>query len=247
MKPALLVLLFLCVAIQLAAQPAATEIPTITVRGTVYDVADSLARPGPIVINKRTGTGQAASGGGIFSITGLKTDTFMITAGGYEVVRLCFNDSVLKTPYTVRVGLRMRANYMNPVTVFPVKDLGEIKKERESLGVEQTRTTEGITDAVASPITYFWERYSQEGQSRTAVAEMENRDRMNDILKELFRAYVRAGVIDLKEEEFDNFILYLNLPEAYLRTASDYELASTIRIRYLQYREAQRIHDSNQH
>lgn len=224
----------------------AVSAPPITVRGHVFDVNDSNASPAPLILNKRTETGQSGTAGGVFSITGIKTDTFLITAGGYEVKRICFKDSVLKDVYQIAVGLVMKANLLKPVAIYPVKDLSVIQKERESLGVAQTRQTVGVTDAVASPFTYVYERFSRDGKSRQAVAILENEDRMRDIYKELFRTYNRAGVIDLDEAEFDQFINYLNLPESYLKTASDYDLACTIRQRYLQYRAAQQIHNRNQ-
>ena len=228
------------------AQTTVSDVPPIIFRGVVYDIVDSNAKPAAIVVNRRTRTGQIGGLSGAFKVTGLKTDTFMVTAGGYEIIRFCFRDSVLKKEYFLRVGLRMRVNELRTVAIYPVKDLSEIKKERESLGAEQTRSTEGVIGAVESPITFLYERFSQEGQSRAKVAELENRDRQDAVLKDLFRAYVRAGVIDLGEDEFDIFIRFLNLPEEYLKTAGDYDLAVSIRHRFLQFRAAQKLHNSNQ-
>ena len=220
--------------------------PIITVRGNVFDKNDSLAAPAAIILNKRTNTGQTSSPGTSFSITGLKTDTFLITSGGYEVRRICFVDSVLKETYSVRIGLQLKTNTLTPVAIYPVKDLSQIQKERAALAKEQTRQTIGVADALYSPITYLYERFSRDGKSREAVAIMENDDRKRDILKDLFRTYVRAGVIVMEEEEFDAFINYLNIPDSYLRTASDYDLAVLIRYKYLQYRSAREIHNRNQ-
>jgi hypothetical protein len=50
----------------------------------------------------------------------------------------------------------------------------------------------------------------------------------------------------MEEEEFDAFINYLNIPEEFLRTASDYDLAVLIRHKYLAYRAARDIHNRNQ-
>ncbi len=220
--------------------------PPITVRGRVYDKNDSSVFPAAIIINKRTSTGQTSAPGGMFSIVGIKSDTFLLTAGGYEVARICFRDSIAKEVYVIRIGLQMKTTVLNPVAIYPIKDLGEIKKERDAIGKEQTRQTIGITDAVSSPITYFYERFSRDGKSREAVAIMENDDRKREILKDLFRTYIRAGVIVMEENEFDNFINYLNLPESFLKSASDYDLAVVIRQRYLQYRSAQEMHNRNQ-
>ncbi len=222
------------------------QAPLITVRGNVFDRNDSLAAPSAIILNKRTSTGQTSSPGTFFSITGLKTDTFLITAGGYEVRRICFADSILKEVYNIRIGLQLKMNALAPVAIYPVKDLAQIQKERAAIEKEQTRQALGIVGAASSPITYLWEHYSREGKSREAVAILENEDRKREILKDLFRTYVRAGVIVMEEVEFDAFIAYLNIPEEFLRSASDYELAVMIRHKFLQYRSAREIHNRNQ-
>lgn len=218
----------------------------ITFRGVVYDLNDSTSTPSPIIVNRRTGTGHAFLPGGEFSITGLKSDTFLVTSGGYDFQKFCFNDSAFKSTYYIRVGLTLRSNVLNAVTIFPVKDLQTIKQDRQGLGVTPTRTTEGAADAISSPITYIYERFSREGRSKALVAQLENEDRKNAVLKDLFRTYNRAGVIDLPEADFDAFILFLNMPEWYLKTASDYELAITIKQRYEVFMRSRQIHNNNQ-
>jgi hypothetical protein len=220
--------------------------PVILVRGNVFDRGDSLANPAAIVLNQRTMTGQNTPPGMNFSISGIKSDTFLITAGGYEVRRICFRDSVLRDVYTVHIGLKVKTTTLAPVAIYPVKDLEAIQKERAAIAKEQTREAIGFTGAVSSPITFLWEHYSREGRSREAVAILENEDNKRDILKELFRTYARAGVIVMEEDEYDSFINYLNIPEEFLRNASDYDLAVWIRQRYLVYRSAQEIHNRNQ-
>ena len=202
--------------------------------------------PAAIILNQRTSTGQNSAPGAFFSIAGIKSDTFLVTAGGYEVRRICFRDSVARDVYTVNIGLKMKTTTLAPVAIYPVKDLGVIQKERASIGQEQTRQAIGVTGAISSPITYLYEHYSREGRSREAVAILENDDNKRTILKELFRTYARAGVIVMEEDEFDTFINYLNIPEEFLRNASDYDLAVWIRQRYLQYRSAQQMHNRNQ-
>ncbi len=223
-----------------------SAVPIITFTGTCYDINDSLSQPAPIVVNKRTGTGHAFMPGAVFSIQGWKTDTFLVTAGGYEFVRFCFNDSMSRSGYYERVGLTLKMNQLNAVTIFPVKDLQTIKQDRQNLGVAQTNTTQGAADAMSSPITYLYERFSQEGRSKALVAQLENQDRYHAVLKDLFRTYNRAGVMNLPETEFDSFILYLAMPEWYLKSASDYQLAVTIKQRYDQFMYAKNLHNQNQ-
>lgn len=242
----IVMLFFTLCADSLMAQAISAPEATITFRGTVYDVNDSLVTPAPIVVNRRTGTGHAFLPGGEFSITGLKSDTFLVTSGGYEFRKFCFKDSASKPVYAIRVGLTLKNTELNPVTIFPVKDLQTIKQDREGLGAAPTRLTEGPIDAVQHPITFIYERLSREGRSKALVAELENEDRKNAVLKDLFRTYNRAGVINLPEADFDAFILFLNMPESYLKTASDYELAITIKQRYEVFMRSRHIHNNNQ-
>jgi hypothetical protein len=224
----------------------AQDTQNIVVKGCVYDIHDSSNAIVPIVVNKRTGMGMSCAPGAVFSLSGLRSDTFQISSGGYEMVRICFLDSTAKQSYFVRIGLSMKENYLSSVIIHPVKDLGEIQRERQDIGVEQTRSTIGATDAFESPITFLYERYSRDGKSRAFVAMMENEDKKREILKELFRTYVKAGVIDLSEDQFDAFIDYLNIPESMLKGASDFELATYIRQKYIAYTNAENYHINNQ-
>jgi hypothetical protein len=247
-KPAFfLFILFLVAALPASAQSfAGTTDQLITVRGIVYDLADSLASPMPLAVNRRTGAGQSVLAGQSFSIQGLRTDTFMFSAGGYEVVRICFRDSVQRAVYNVRVGLKVRVNNLRPVSIYPAKDLNTLRNERESLGVKETRMTARPAQVMESPITALYERYSREGKSRARVAYLENEDRKREILNQLLQLYVKAGVVELAPDEFDNFINYLNIPEAFLQTATDYQLAVAIRERWLHYDAAKKMHEKQQ-
>jgi hypothetical protein len=102
-------------------------------------------------------------------------------------------------------------------------------------------------DAAQSPITYLYERYSREGKSTALVASLENEDRKRELLADILRLYVKVGVIELKEEDFDAFITFLNIPEPILRTASDYDLAVYIKARWQQYIAALEMNRHNQH
>ena len=225
---------------------SAQTMQEILLKGNVFDAKDSSNAIIPIVVNKSTGMGITVAPGEVFTLSGNKNDTFQISSGGYEMIKICFKDSGIKTSYFVKIGLIMKENYLSAVIVHPVKDLGEIQRERQDIGITQTRLTIGTTDAFQSPITFLYERYSRDGKSRAFVAMMENEDKKREILKELFRTYNKAGVIDLKEEEFDTFINFLNIPESLLRSASDFQLATFIRDKYIAYTAAEQYHLNNQ-
>jgi hypothetical protein len=48
----------------------------------------------------------------------------------------------------------------------------------------------------------------------------------------LLRLYVAYEIIDLKESEFDEFLLFLNLDPDFLKTASEMELITYIKDKF---------------
>ncbi|TND08866.1 MAG: hypothetical protein FD123_1720 [Bacteroidetes bacterium] len=230
------------------AQVIAPPSGSVLVSFTVYDIDDSTAVIAPMVINKSTGKGLMGSAGLPFKIRINKTDTIAITAGGYSAVTVNLKDStVLKSEYKIRIGLRMKVQKLPAVAIYPAKELEQIKKEREQLGVKYHYQVDKPMEMVASPITALYERFSKKERSKKLVAELENEDRRRDVLKDLFRLYVKADIIELSEDEFEKFIVYLNLPEEFIRTAGDYDLAMAIKARYIRFREVERIHRRSQH
>ncbi len=185
---------------------------TITITGKAYDVQDpKLPLPKLMVINKRTNQGVFADSEGKFSLSAIKSDTLLFSSLGFMVKKICLKDSTEKKIYYVEVGLRKLEYTLKEVSVFANRNLNEIQKDIDKLGVKKNYTTIGAADALSSPITFLYERFSKFARSKQKVAEWENEDLRRDVLKELFRVYIKNDIIDLPDEEFDAFINYLNL------------------------------------
>ena len=60
------------------------------------------------------------------------------------------------------------------------------------------------------------------------------------MLKELFRIYVDFKIIDLSNEEFDDFISYLNVSDEFLINSSQYEFLIFVKDRFIDYQVARR-------
>jgi hypothetical protein len=230
--------LFLCyclltVMVSLSASQACAQQPeTVRISGTVVS-REKLPLIAVMVVNKRTSIGVGADLSGSFTIHALRTDTILVSAHGHQVQRICFRDSVYRTEYSVRIELRQLSVQLQTVSVEAPKTMDQVNKEIRQLGVKDTRLTEStVKDAVQSPITFLYERFSRFGQSKQLVAELENEDRKVDVLKSLFRIYIKHEIIDLDEEEFDRFIKYCNLSEEFIKTASEYELVTAIQQKY---------------
>ncbi|MFY9310209.1 MAG: carboxypeptidase-like regulatory domain-containing protein [Bacteroidia bacterium] len=204
---------------------------TVTIYGEAYDKESKLPLPKLMVINKRTNNGTFADSEGKFTITALQSDTLMLSAIGFRVKKISLKDSVAKKQYTILVPLEKLYFTLKEVSVFAPRSLNEIQKDIDKLGVKRTYSTENI-DAISSPITYLYERFSKFGRSKQKVAEWENEDMKRDILKDLFRLYIKHDIIDLSEEEFDAFIKYLQLSDEFIKNASQLELVLAIKGKY---------------
>lgn len=209
------------------------QVQTITISGKAFDQEDpKLPLPKLMVINKRTNNGSFADSEGKFSLKAYKTDTLVFSALGFHTKKICLKDSTDKESYYVEVPLRHLRFELKEVSVFADRSLNDIQKDINKLGVKNTYSTQGTADAMSSPITYLYERFSKFERSKRKVAEWENEELKRDVLKDLFRIYIKNDVIDLPDEEFDAFIKYLNLSDEFIQSASQFELVMAIKGKY---------------
>ncbi len=184
-----------------------------------------------MIINKRSNNGLFADSEGKFSIMAFQSDTLILSAIGFKVKKISFKDSVYKKKYNITIPLEKLFFTLKEVSVFAPRSLNEIQEDIDKLGVKRTYTTENI-DAISSPVTYLYERFSKFARSKQKVAEWENEDLKCDVLKDLFRLYIKHDIIDLSEEEFDAFIKYLQLSDDFIKNASQFELVMAIKGKY---------------
>jgi hypothetical protein len=119
--------------------------------------------------------------------------------------------------------------------VRPLKSLEEIKEEREALAMRETRMVTGI-EVMQSPITALYQAFSKKEQNKRWIAEQTYKDDQRKIVKELLRLYVAYDIINLSEDEFDQFISFLNINENFLKTATEMELITFIQDKYVHFR-----------
>jgi len=205
---------------------------TIIITGKVYDKENSkLPLTRLMIINKRTNNGSFASSEGKFSLTIFPSDTIIFSALGFKVRSICFKDSLKSGHSNFEIALSKLHFELKEVNVFANRSLSEIQKDIDKLGVNKSYSTSGV-NAFESPITALYERFSKFEKSKRKVADWENEDLKRDVLKDLFHLYVKHDVIDLKNEEFDAFIKYLNLNDEFIKNATQFELVMAIKGKY---------------
>jgi hypothetical protein len=187
-----------------------------------------------MIINKRSNTGSFVSVDGTFQETLLRTDTLVISSVGYATQKICFRDSSGKKDFNITIKLGGIQYKLREVSIYPDKTLNQVDKQINEIGVKPTNTYKDL-NALESPVTFLYERFSKFERSKRLVAELENQDRRRAALKDLFRIYVKYDIIYLTDEQFDEFVDYCNLPDTFIKSATQYELIKAVQQKYKGY------------
>jgi hypothetical protein len=187
-----------------------------------------------MVINRTTGRGVFGRPNGSFSVYASLGDTMALSVKGYPLITLAIypdSNCQFKRDFYIESNILE----VQEVVVKPLRSLEEIREEREALAIRETRLVTGI-DVLQSPITALYQAFSRKEQSKRWVAEQEYKDDQRRVVRELLRNYVAFEIVDLSEEEFDEFIAFLNIDENFLKTASEMELITFIKDKFEHYK-----------
>lgn len=205
----------------------AQECENVLVKGQVIDTLQSQAFYNLMVVNTSTKRGVFGRPNGKFNTYANNQDTIALSVEGYyKSLFIVEGDSNCQC--MMNVFIQSIVQEQEAVVIYPQKSLKQIKEEREELSMRETRTVTGV-NILQSPITALYERFSKTSRSKKLVAAMEYQDNITSVLKELLRVYVSQDVVELEEENFEDFINFLNIDEAFLKTATDYELVIFIK------------------
>ncbi|MCC6601214.1 MAG: hypothetical protein IT223_11160 [Crocinitomicaceae bacterium] len=193
-----------------------------------------------IIINRRTKRGSFGKADGTFLIKCYKTDTLSVTSLGYHTRNICFADSALKPVYYPVIYIEERIFRLPAAEVFAPRDLEEIQKDIARLGYDENDYMLSGINAAVSPITFLYQQFSKREQSRRQVAQFENEDRKRELLKDLFQHYVDYQIIDLSDDEFDDFINFINVSDAFLKSSTQYDFLVFVKDRFRDYKVMKR-------
>jgi hypothetical protein len=186
-----------------------------------------------MVINRTTGRGAFGQPNGTFSVYASNGDSISLSITGYPAVHtrvVADSNCQFKQSFIIEGN----PQEFDPVVVRPLKSLQEIKEERQALAMRETRTVTGV-EMLQSPITALYQAFSKKERTKRWIAEQEHKDSQLNIVRELIRTYVAYDVIELNDEEFEEFIYFLNMDEQFLKTASEMELITFIQDKFQHY------------
>lgn len=207
----------------------------ITINGTIRDDMD-LPISNVIIINKQSRTGYFGKVDGTFSIDCNRSDTLAITSLGFHTRNITFTDSAVGQSFHIKLYLETRTYRLASVEVFAQRDLERIQDDIKKLGYNEGDYTLSGINAVSSPITFLYQQFSKKEQSKRLAAELWNEDRKRDLLKELFQHYVDYEIIILDNDQFDDFITYLNVSDEFMKNSTQYDFLIYVKDRFKDYK-----------
>jgi hypothetical protein len=206
----------------------------ISVSGTIIDGHSKETLSGAMVLNRRSHTGNFADPSGNFHVKIHKTDTLVFSVVGYSSIKICFADSLYHPSYKIKIELEKLKFQLRELEVMPERTLKEIEEDISGLGYKPQYQVEGL-QAIASPVTFLYERFSRFEKQKRKAAELFNEEAKKDLLKELLKIYVKADIINLNENEFDEFLSFCYLPEEFIQHTSQYDLIMAVKYCYEGY------------
>ncbi len=213
----------------------AQQCEKVLFNGKVIDTLRPQSFYNLMLINKRTGQGVFGQPNGSFSIYVAAGDTVIISVKEYlPQIAVVLPDT--NCQFKRRFIIEPKPREIKEIKVKPLKSLEEIREEREALALRETRMVTGL-EVMQSPITALYQAFSRKEQHKRWIAEQQYKDDQRKIVKELLRLYVSYDIITLNEEEFDDFIFFLNVSDDFLKTATEMELITFIKDKFDHFRE----------
>ena len=206
----------------------------ITVTGRVIDSTKVMNFYDVMVMDKSIGRGVFGRYDGSFFITIKKSAQIAVSVEGYKTQYFSFANRAYKREYNITVYLDLLSFTAKPVDVQPLKTLAELKEERATIEKRVVPQLSGV-NAIQSPITALYMAFSKREKTKRLIAEMEYKDEQTEVVKAILKIYVNANIIDLRDDQFEAFMQYLNLNDVFLKNATDYELIVYIKYRYRQF------------
>lgn len=202
----------------------------VWIKGRVQDTLRPQSFYNLMVVNRTNGKAVFGQPDGRFSLYAKPNEVIALSVKNYPIYEFrVYADSNCQC--RVLAFMDRLPQEIAEVVVKPLKTLEQIKEERAALALRETRMVSGI-NVMESPITALYQAFSKKEQNKRWIAEQVYKDNQRKVVQELLRLYVAYEIIDLKEDEFDDFMTFLNLDPDFLKTASEFELINYIKDKF---------------
>lgn len=218
-----------------------TPIKTFPVRIAARLIDMGTGKPVPYASIRYLGTkkGLVADSNGYFTCVITQSDTLKISSLGYYDV-LYVKDPARQTSYYLEIPLRSKIYELNAVEIMAQRSKNmdnpflrwEYKaKFQPKVWLFYTPGSEPTDEiSLMSPISFLYDKYSRRGKAARKLRDMvAERARKKQNAKR-YNAQKVSDWTGLKDEELEEFMRFCPMPDAFLETASEYEIiAKTFR------------------
>lgn len=202
----------------------------VLLKGKVEDTLNPQSFYNLMIINRTKGNGVFGQPNGFFSVYVSDNDSISLSVKGYPIVGFRVHaDSNCQFLFDALIA--KTATELKEVIIRPLKSLEQIKEERAALAKRETRSVVGL-EMLSSPITALYQTFSQKEKNKRWIAAQEYKDDQRKVVQELLHLYVAYDIINLTEEEFEDFIDFLNINEEFLKTATEMELVTFVKDKF---------------
>ena len=210
---------------------------TVSIAGKVVDRSHPAASfPLLMVVNKSTGRGYFGKADGSFAIVLGRRDTLLVSVIGYHTQHVCFADSAHSEQFRIILELKKLQQDIEPVVIFPERDLDKIEKDIQELGYDESEYRLTGIDAWSSPLTALYQEFSKKERDRRRAATLWNDQRRRDLVFELLQLYVRNDLIGIESGRMDDFVDFLRISDTMIKSWTQYEMAVYIKTMYSLYK-----------
>lgn len=211
----------------------------VLLTGRVEDSLNPQSFYNLMIVNRTRGKGVFGQPNGHFSVYTNEGDSISISIKGYPMIgfRISADENC---QFKYHKFIELKATEMKEVVIKPLKTLNQIKEERQELSMRETRQVTGV-EMLQSPITALYQTFSKKEKNKKWIAEQEFKDNERKVVQELLRLYVAYDIIKLTEDEFDEFIIFLNINETFLKTATEMELITFVQDKFEHFKRLHSI------
>ena len=208
----------------------------IEIRGKITDSESGQSLPYAFVIINRTQNGVFADTKGEYRINAIPGDSLLFSLTGYQFTKVILSDTLSKSPYELNVKLKLKPVKLREFSVKAPKTFDQILSELEKAEKSKVTNKTSVSNAIESPITFLYMQFSKEGKAIRRISELRAENEKQELLKDLFTRYMIAHIIDLDEEDMDDFISFSGLKQTYNLFETEYELVVYVKKRHADYK-----------
>lgn len=228
----------------------------LTIRGQIFSAKDTSALAQAHIINPIEKTGTVSDYKGLFALKVERGEQLIISALGYEADTI-LTDSLDKINHLV-FYLEEKIFSLEDVVIlpFPSDYIGfrnhfmdmKIDGAKYKLDLDLPSTTRGLSKieapptgfgvAVASPISWLYNKFSKEAKSKREYLRLVTLDNYNARLAVKYNAEIVANLTGLKDEKaIETFMEYCNLSNPFVEQSDEYNILEAVQACWLSYQE----------